>query len=256
MSDKERLAERIRYERNKFKMRKANLDKIARRKARMIADGTWEVYRIERNRKNKLRAEADKGKKKASRWRENYVAWWVRKTDSLYGEIRDKSKARSRSRAQAKRWAKSNPDRRRAIAMKYWNSRKQRPSIGIKSVVCTRLKQLVKGIRATSCYQKLLGCSVDEFKAHLESLFQPGMTWDNHSKEGWHIDHIKPCASFDLTDPKQLAECFHYTNQRPLWAFDNLSKGDLLPNGLRGRNIGLAKLSTCPPPIPAVCSPS
>ena len=43
---------------------------------------------------------------------------------------------------------------------------------------------------------------------------------------GWHIDHIKPCASFDLTDPKQQQQCFHYSNLQPLWWYDNLSKGD------------------------------
>ena len=73
---------------------------------------------------------------------------------------------------------------------------------------------------------KDLGCSIDELKTHLESKFQSGMTWDNWSFEGWHIDHIKPLASFDLTDRKQLLLACHYTNLQPLWAIDNLSKGD------------------------------
>lgn len=51
------------------------------------------------------------------------------------------------------------------------------------------------------------------------------MTWANYGKSGWHIDHIKPCASFDLSDPDQQKACFHYSNLQPLWAFDNLSKG-------------------------------
>ena len=58
---------------------------------------------------------------------------------------------------------------------------------------------------------------------HLESLFSPGMTWDNYGFEGWHIDHIKPCASFEL-DQKKI--CFHYTNLQPLWAKDNMSKSN------------------------------
>ena len=57
---------------------------------------------------------------------------------------------------------------------------------------------------------------------HLESLFVPGMTWDNQGE--WHIDHVIPCAAFDLTDPAQQSECFHYTNLQPLWAVDNLKK--------------------------------
>lgn len=70
---------------------------------------------------------------------------------------------------------------------------------------------------------KMLGCSIQEFKEKLESMFEPGMTWDNYGE--WHLDHIRPCASFDLSDPVQLAECFHFSNFQPLWAKDNLQKG-------------------------------
>jgi len=73
---------------------------------------------------------------------------------------------------------------------------------------------------------KDLGCSIDELKVYLESKFLPGMTWDNYGLYGWHIDHIKPLASFDLSDRKQMLEACHYTNLQPLWATDNLSKGD------------------------------
>lgn len=48
------------------------------------------------------------------------------------------------------------------------------------------------------------------------------MSWENYGE--WHIDHIKPCSSFDLSDPKQQKECFNYTNLQPLWAIDNLKK--------------------------------
>jgi len=69
-----------------------------------------------------------------------------------------------------------------------------------------------------------LGCSVEELKKHLESKFQPGMTWGNHSLNGWHIDHIIPLNSFDLTDPEQFKKACHYTNSQPLWAQDNWYK--------------------------------
>ena len=69
----------------------------------------------------------------------------------------------------------------------------------------------------------LTGCaSWNELKIYLESKFSNGMTWENMGE--WHIDHIKPCYSFDLTDEKQQMECFHFTNLQPLWAKDNLSK--------------------------------
>jgi hypothetical protein len=70
----------------------------------------------------------------------------------------------------------------------------------------------------------ILGCSIPEYREHLESLFTAGMSWDNHSPRGWHIDHIMPCAAFDLTDPKEQKKCFNYKNTQPLWAVDNLRK--------------------------------
>lgn len=70
----------------------------------------------------------------------------------------------------------------------------------------------------------LLGCPVLWLEVHLESLFRPGMTWENRGPV-WHIDHIKPCAKFNLTDPEQQKICFHWTNLQPLFAGENLSKG-------------------------------
>lgn len=70
-----------------------------------------------------------------------------------------------------------------------------------------------------------LGCSIEEFKTHLESKFQHGMTWENYGRKGWHIDHIKPLSSFDLTDGEQLKIACNYKNMQPLWWNDNLSKG-------------------------------
>ena len=71
-----------------------------------------------------------------------------------------------------------------------------------------------------------LGCSISELKSYLESKFSSGMTWDNWALDGWHIDHIKPLSSFDLTNRQQLLEACHYTNLQPLWATDNLIKSD------------------------------
>lgn len=72
---------------------------------------------------------------------------------------------------------------------------------------------------------KLLGCTWGQLRHHLEKQFARGMCWENHGLRGWHIDHIRPCASFDLTDLGQQATCFHFLNLQPLWAKDNLKKG-------------------------------
>lgn len=74
---------------------------------------------------------------------------------------------------------------------------------------------------------KLLGCSVEDLMIHLESMFAEGMNWNNYGK--WHVDHIRPCVSFNLFDPEEQKRCFHFTNLQPLWALDNYRKGDSLP---------------------------
>ena len=72
----------------------------------------------------------------------------------------------------------------------------------------------------------LLGCEIPHLRAHLESRWKPGMSWENYGFYGWHIDHIVPCAKFDLSDPEQQKACFHWTNLQPLWAKENLKKRD------------------------------
>lgn len=77
-----------------------------------------------------------------------------------------------------------------------------------------------------------LGCTIEELKIYLESKWQSGMTWGNWSFRGWHIDHVIPLSSFDLTDREQLLKACHYTNLQPLWWYDNISKSDKMPQEL------------------------
>jgi hypothetical protein len=66
---------------------------------------------------------------------------------------------------------------------------------------------------------------IAEFKIYLQGQFRPGMTWENYGPV-WHIDHIRPCASFDSTDPEQQKICFHWMNLQPLFAAENCAKKD------------------------------
>jgi hypothetical protein len=67
-----------------------------------------------------------------------------------------------------------------------------------------------------------LGCSLEELKLYIEKQFQPGMTWENHSYNGWHIDHIIPLAS--AKSEEEMYKLCHYTNLQPLWKEDNMKK--------------------------------
>lgn len=89
----------------------------------------------------------------------------------------------------------------------------------------TRFTAVFKGRKEHSA-KELVGCSLKELKIHLESQFLEGMNWQNHSYCGWHVDHIVPLSSFDLTNSAQVTKAFHYSNLQPLWAIDNLRKGN------------------------------
>lgn len=89
----------------------------------------------------------------------------------------------------------------------------------------SRLYKAVRNGYKTGSAVRDLGCTIAELKIYLEGLFQPGMTWENWSYEGWHIDHKRPLASFDLEDPAQFLQAVHFTNLQPMWAKDNIRKG-------------------------------
>jgi hypothetical protein len=122
-----------------------------------------------------------------------------------------------------KKYLKENREKIRDYKYKRYHSNLD---FRIKCILRARINKVVKGESKSDNTMSLVGCSVDELKIHLESQFQEGMSWDNYGIEGWHVDHIKPCASFDMSDPEEQKKCFHYSNLQPLWAKDNLEKGD------------------------------
>lgn len=108
----------------------------------------------------------------------------------------------------------------------YYNNRyKNDPEFRIKVNLRNRLNMAIKKEIKSGSAIKNLGCSVGELKNYLESQFQTGMSWDNYGLHGWHIDHIKPLDSFDLTNPEEFKKACNYKNLQPLWAEDNLKKG-------------------------------
>lgn len=89
----------------------------------------------------------------------------------------------------------------------------------------TRIYDALKGATKNARTKELIGCPSVWLEVHLESQFKPGMNWENYGPV-WHIDHIKPCAAFDLRYPEQQKACFHWTNLQPLFALENLQKSD------------------------------
>ena len=149
------------------------------------------------------------------------------------------------------RWLEANPELRKEVANAYarkvieekgeqWKKVRKRNAEYIKDRLNsdddyrlthnlrTRLNRALKQYKASkrTSVTKLIGCSIEELRAHLENQFVDGMTWENWTRDGWHIDHIKPIASFDRPDDP---DCWHYTNLQPLWASENMSKGSKAP---------------------------
>jgi hypothetical protein len=88
----------------------------------------------------------------------------------------------------------------------------------------SRLNAFIKGSKSKTT-EKLIGCTQEEFHVYIESLFKPGMTWQNHGVNGWVIDHYWPVSEFDLTDAQQVLACFNFRNLQPLWYEENKTKG-------------------------------
>lgn len=128
--------------------------------------------------------------------------------------IREKSTLIS----QVKDWQTQNQEKRKSYQRKY----QQKPIQRIKRSLRKRIKEIL-GYKDFSM-SLALGCTPKFLRQYLESKFQLGMTWNNYGE--WHIDHIKPLASFNLQDKEQRKLANHYTNLQPLWAADNMKKGD------------------------------
>ncbi|NDD52422.1 hypothetical protein EBZ39_00835 [bacterium] len=126
--------------------------------------------------------------------------------------------------------------KRDRIRERYYEYMERSPDAKIKLRLRSRIIGALKsaGTRKNKKTTELLGCDIMTARKHIEAQFKEGMSWDNYANNTWHIDHIRPCASFDLTDPEQQKQCFHYTNLQPLWAWENDSKGSFY-NGIRHR---------------------
>lgn len=136
-----------------------------------------------------------------------------------------------------KLWLQENPGKvaaiekrrdktkKRARMQEYCRARRgEDPEFKLLTNTRTRINRALKTLSKGAGTRALIGMDIREYRIYLQGQFLPGMTWENHG-DVWHIDHVKPCASFDLTDPAQQRECFHWSNTQPLFAKENLEKG-------------------------------
>lgn len=162
--------------------------------------------------------------KRAERYRAN-KAELTRKRRARYFLNHEENKRKAREKRNA------NKER-----VNFLQRQKYKEDIQYKIATCLRahLYNAMRYTETKKCdkIEQLTGCTYTILKEHLEKQWLPGMSWSNHTKNGWNIDHIQPVASFDLTDPTQQKICFHYTNLRPLWATDNRIKNSKF-NGVR-----------------------
>ena len=126
---------------------------------------------------------------------------------------------KERQREKHRNTPRTDADRKREMDRYYSD-----PVFWIKQNCRKRLNKFVNKTQKVRGFENYTGCTPDELRDWLESQFEPWMNWNNKGK--WHIDHIVPCSSFDLTDKEQQAVCFNWRNLRPLDGRKNISKGD------------------------------
>ena len=116
----------------------------------------------------------------------------------------------------------STPEYRAKRGVKIRRRRKEDAHFRLRHMLKNRVNRALRGRNKTASTMKLVGCTIEHLRAHLEKTMPAGHDWSTV-----HVDHIRPCASFDLRDPKQQRACFNWRNLRLLPAVENMSKNSV-----------------------------
>ena len=100
----------------------------------------------------------------------------------------------------------------------------------LRSNMKSQLNKIKKGLKINKTFN-YIGCTLEFFKNWIEYQFDKNMNWKNHG-DYWHLDHIKPCASYDLSKQNEIYQCYNWTNLRPLNKEENIKKSDILDTNL------------------------
>jgi len=148
----------------------------------------------------------------------------IRNYFKLYYQEEGKEERKHKKSLRQRNYKKLNRETLNAKARIYEKERKKVDvHFKMMKILRTRIWKALKKNQKSDSTMKLTGCTTEQLKKYIESKFEDGMSWDNYGT--WHIDHIIPCAQFDLSDPEQQKICFHYTNLQPMWKEDNMRKG-------------------------------
>ncbi len=173
--------------------------------------------------KRKEYTDKPKNKKKAKKYQ---IEYYIDKKEEILKqckEYREKEENKIRQSSYQKEWRKKNKEKIKRDKQEYWHIKKNDTVFKVKEYLRHRIYSALKGNTKSLSTMFLIGCEIDYLMYLIQEKFTEGMSWDNYGD--WHIDHIKPCAKFDLSKPSEQVKCFNFTNLQPLWAKDNLKKG-------------------------------
>lgn len=187
----------------------------------------YKIYREkgkERNKDSRLSKAREYGKKYYHKNKENkrlYALNWRRLNKVKIAAYRKKYRDSHKEKVAAmdSLWKREN---RKSVTAYEKKRKKEDINFNIRCRLRAAVRRSVnrRSGKKANRTMELLGCAIASFRIYIESKFLPGMTWDNI-----HLDHIVPCALFDLTKPSHQRICFHFSNYQPLFAGDNIAKG-------------------------------
>lgn len=191
------------------------------RECKKAADKDYRTKNIDKKRakdREYYRENSEAIKKKANDW---YYQNTSRHNERMRQYYQDNYK---KIKDIQKKWNKLNEDKiREYFRLKYENDLNHR----LKVLLNGRLRQCVKAKEKHSF--EYLGCDIEYFKSWMEYQFDEKMSWEN-SGEYWHLDHVIPCAAFNLNEEEEIYKCYNWSNIRPLYKSENMSKGAKLIN--------------------------
>lgn len=222
-----------RYRRSRRDYRERSKDKIAEYcRIKRLSRSEEEKQRIRDVQRRHYHRNKEKAKAK------NRRRWESIKSDSV------KLERRKEKRREAYLESKNHPEKFKEMRRRSTEYIRKRRQNNITYRLESNCRALIKSAILRGFTKKayrtieLIGCTYLELKNHIENQWMAGMSWSNYGRVAgmWCIDHIRPCASFDLSDPSHQLECFNWKNLRPLWVVDNQKKASIW-NGLQYRKV-------------------